>query len=155
MGGAGEDTECGYVGGVDSSGNGIVRGTTFSSTFPVVEPARRSPGGGGDAFVVKLSPDGSTLLFSTYLGGSGPDYASGIALDSTGSAYVTGTTVSDDFPTRGAFQSRRGGHLAAFVTKYSASGARGYPTYFGGSTDDGGLAIAVDSRGRIYLTVYT
>src|SRR5258708_26893979 len=146
MGGAGEDTECGYVGGVDSSGNGIVRGTTFSTTFPVVNPAQRSPGGGGDAFVVKLSPDGSTLLFSTYLGGSGPDYASGIALDSTGSAYVTGTTVSDDFPTRRPFQSRRGGHLDAFVTRHSSSRAEVYSTYFGCSTDDGGLAVAQDSR---------
>src|SRR5258708_27149769 len=155
LAGTGQDTEFGYAVAVDASGNAFVTGKTFSTTFPVVNPAQRSPGGGGDAFVVKLGPDGSTLLYSTYLGGSGPDYASGIALDSTGSAYVTGTTVSDDCPTRGAFQARRGGHLDAFVTKYSSSGAMVYSTYFGGSTDDGGLAIAVDSAGSIYLTGYT
>src|SRR5258706_8048694 len=155
LGGTGQDIGFGYAIAVDATGNAFVTGQTYSATFPGVNPAQRSLGGGSDAFVVKLGPDGSTLLYSTYLGGAGPDYASGIALDSAGNAYVTGTTVSDDFPTRGALQSKRGGHLDAFVTKYSASGALVYSTYFGGATDDSGLAIAVDGAGSIYLTGYT
>src|SRR5262249_15135918 len=111
--------------------------------------------GGSDAFVTKLNPDGSSLLFSTYLGGSAADSASAIVLDSSGNAYVAGNTLADDFPTRAPFQSAHAGGWDAFVTKFSPNGALLFSTYFGGATDDQAQGIAVDASGNFYLTGFT
>ena len=80
----------GYGIAVDSSGNAYVTGSTCSTDFPTMNPLQPANGGGDDAFVTKLNPTGSALVYSTYLGGSGSDVGNGIAVDSSGNAYVTG-----------------------------------------------------------------
>jgi hypothetical protein len=108
-----------------------------------------------DAFVTKLSPTGSALVYSTYLGGSGVDNAYGIALDSARNVYVTGYTKSTNFPTKNPFQPAHA--LDAFVTKLSPTGsALVYSTYLGGSNgSDIGYGIAVDSARNAYVSGQT
>ena len=116
-------------------------------------------GGNGDAFVSKLNGGGSALVYSTYLGGSGDDSGNGIAVDSSGNAYVTGGTFSTDFlTTAGALQATLGvlcnscGGVNAFVSKLNGSGsALVYSTYLGGSGGDSGNGIAVDSSSNAYV----
>jgi hypothetical protein len=108
-----------------------------------------------DAVIVKLSPQGE-VVFSTYLGGSGNDYGRDIAVDAFGNIYVTGTTSSDDFPTRSPYQAERvpGGEEGAdvFVTKITAAGsAILYSTFLGGNDDDSASFIAIDTSGSIYV----
>src|SRR5437899_2363050 len=96
------------------------------------------------------------LAYSTYLGGSNFDQGFGIAVDSLGNAYVMGTTFSTNFPTFNPFQASNGGDVDAFVTKLNAAGsALVYSTYLGGSGNDRGLGIAVDSLGNAYVTGFT
>jgi hypothetical protein len=146
----------------DASGNTYVAGSTESSDFPTSAGAFQTAlAGGVNVFVTKLNPTGTALVYSTYLGGNGPDYGDGIAVDSSGNAYVTGRTDSTNFPTTaGAFQTALQATLAgranAFVTKLSPSGsALVYSTYLGGTNFDGGDAIAVDSSGNAYVTGWT
>ncbi|MEI8167407.1 MAG: SBBP repeat-containing protein, partial [Chloroflexales bacterium] len=114
---------------VDAAGNAYVIGVTSSPDFPTVHPLQPTFGGGSianyatptDAFVAKLNPAGSALLYSTYLGGGGDDVGYGIAVDGSGNAYVTGRTGSSDFPTENPYQTYQGvGDV--FVTKLSSSG---------------------------------
>ncbi|PYV29263.1 MAG: hypothetical protein DMG22_23445, partial [Acidobacteria bacterium] len=137
---------------VDSLGNAYVTGNTISTNFPVTAGAMKASfGGSADAFVAKLSPDGSQLLYSTYLGGSGLDQALGIAVDPTGNIYVTGKTFSTNFPTVNPLQSSNKGQPNAFVTELSASGSPVYSTYLGGSGSDQGASISVDALGNAYV----
>jgi hypothetical protein len=112
--------------------------------------------GGGDAFVARLSADGSAFVYSTYLGGTYFDYGYGIAVDpTTGDALVTGGTGSTDFPTANPLQPNKGGGFVdAFVARLRADGrALVYSTYLGGSREDGGNGIAVDpSTGEALVT---
>jgi len=145
---------------VDSSGCAYVTGSTYSSDFPTQNPFQSTHGGGQyDAFITKLEPSGATLSYSTYLGGEGSDHGYGIAVDASGCAYVTGNTLSTDFPTQNPLQSTYGGYSDAFVTKLSPSGdSLSYSTYLGGSFYDGrdyGESIAVDASGSAYVTGYT
>jgi len=159
---------------VDSSGNAYVIGTTFSSDFPTVNPLQGSPGGElveyGTAFVAKMNPAGSALVYSTYLGGSIGEEGQGIAVDFAGNAYLTGTTWSGDFPTVNPLQptnhATSNGDSNAFVSKLNAGGsALVYSTYLGGSGPvsylgpgeggDYGLAIATDSTGVAYVAGQT
>jgi len=143
LGGSGDDDGGGIA--VDSSGNAYVTGNTNSANFPTASPFQAAPGGGFDAFVSKLNPTGSALVYSTYLGGNGGDFGSGIAVDSSGNAYVAGATASTNFPTASPFQAALGGGFDAFVTKLNAAGsALVFSTYLGGSAGDGGSAIALD-----------
>jgi hypothetical protein len=139
---------------VDSSGDMYVAGYTFSSDFPLLNPEQPTAGGGVDAFVTEIASTGSSLVFSTYLGGSGDDSAFGLALDGSGNLYVTGTTYSTDFPTTaGAYQTSSSGGADAFVSKLNPAGSQlVYSTYLGGSDTDRGLAIAVSSSGNAYIT---
>ncbi len=144
---------------VDSAGAAYVVGQTLSSAndnppFPTSNPEQPScascSAGAPDAFVTKISPDGTKLVYSTYLGGSSADAANAVAVDSVGNAYVAGTTYSTNFPTTaGAFQSTPIGAPVfpdAFVTKLNAAGsALVYSTYLGGSFEDDAFGIAVDS----------
>jgi hypothetical protein len=158
--GGGED-DSGWGIAVDASGNAYVMGYTASSNFPTTAGAVQTTyGGNKDAFVSKLTAAGCALVYSTYLGGSkgeGWDFLFGhIAVDTSGNAYVTGSTASSDFPvTSGAFQTRQGSTFGgdAFVTKLNATGsALVYSTYLGGSLEDGGYGIAVDESGNVYVT---
>ncbi|MCX6617417.1 MAG: SBBP repeat-containing protein, partial [Acidobacteria bacterium] len=140
---------------VDSNGNAYVTGETFSTNFPTWNASQTSNGAVWDAFVTKLNPAGSALLYSTYLGGNADDMGRGIAVDTLGNAYVTGDTRSTDFPTTpGALQTAGVGY-DAFVTKLSAAGSRVYSTYLGGNSTDYGRGIAVDSNGYAYVTGLT
>lgn len=146
---------------VDSAGNAYVTGFTDSSNLPMINPLQPASGGGSsDAFVAKINPIGSALVYSTYLGGSSGDSGAGIAVDNVGDAYVTGSTSSTDFPTKNPLQPEYGGgypyNSDAFVSKINAAGsAFVYSTYLGGSASDGGSSIAVDSVGDAYVTGHT
>jgi len=141
---------------VDSSGSAYITGDTDYANFPITAGAYQTTfgGGKGDAFVSKLNVAGSALVYSTYLGGSSEDIGQGIALDGSGSAYITGYTQSANFPTTaGAFQTTFGGRQDAFVTKLNTTGsALAYSTYLGGSDYDDGRGIALDSSGSAYVT---
>ncbi|MEP7286067.1 MAG: SBBP repeat-containing protein [Chloroflexota bacterium] len=155
LGGSGDDR--GYGIAVDSSGSAYVTGFTDSASFPTTPGAFQTILGGApnDAFVTKFNTTGTGLTYSTFVGGSGLDEGYGIAVDSSGSAYVAGRTFSTNFPTTaGAFQRAfSGGGNDAIVIKLNAAGtALVYGTYLGSSGDDWGLAIAVDGNGSAYVT---
>ena len=140
---------------VDASGNAYVTGVTGSTNFPTVNALQATLAGDFDAFVTKINATGSALVYSTYLGGNLGDVGSGIAVDASGNAYVTGVTGSTNFPTANALQSTLGGSQNAFVTKINASGsALVYSTYLGGSGSNGdvGFGIVVDASGNAYVT---
>lgn len=165
LGGSGGDLANGVA--VDSSGNVYLTGQTTSTDFPTANPMQASCDAcsaiDSDAFVAKLNAAGSALVYSTYLGGSGHDEGDAIAVDASGNAYVTGGTLSTDFPTVNAFQSacvgcegKVNGFMvsgSAFVAKLNAAGsALIYSTYLGGSLGARGHAIAVDPFGSAYVT---
>src|SRR5438093_239317 len=135
---------------VDIAGNAYVTGLTFSKDFPTTPVAFQSTPNllaGNNAFVTKLNPLGSALVYSTYLGGDNDDQGLGIAVDAAGNAYVVGQTASSTFPTTpGAFQRTSGGGEAhVFVAKVNPLGsALVYSTYLGGSDHDEGFGIALD-----------
>ena len=163
---------CGYIGGsnsdygngiaVDSSGAVYVTGYTNSTAadFPkTVGPGLFFQGGSYDAFVAKISADGKFLIYCGYIGGTGPEYGTGIAVDSSGAAYVIGATVSTDasFPVvDGPDTEYNGGANDAFVAKVATNGGSlVYCGYIGGSGYDYGYGIAVDSSGAAYVTGIT
>ncbi len=138
---------------VDSSGAAYAAGYTFSTDFPLQSPYQASA---RSAFITKLAPGGNTLVYSTYFGGTNTTSPWGIALDSTGAAYLTGMTQASDFPTQSAYQSALKGSLDAFLLKLAPAGnALVYSTYFGGDIDDQAYAIAVDSTGAAYIAGQT
>ncbi len=154
VGGIGSDT--GRAIAVDGSGNVYLTGSTYSSDFPVWLAIDSSLGGSNDAFVAKVNGAGSSLAWSTYLGGSGGESAYGIAIDTSGNVYVTGYTSSSDFPTAGGFDATYGGNSDAFVTKIKSDGtARIWSSYLGDTEYDEARAVAVDESGNVYVTGHT
>ncbi len=161
LGGNGNDSATAVA--VDSAGDAYVVGSTTSVGFPHTAGAFQiacssCAAGQPDAFVTALNPAGSALVFSTFLGGSQSDQATGVAVNSTG-IYVTGTTFSSDFPTQNPHWPTCGSCPSAsdaFVTKINTGGATlAYSTFLGGSGTDAGHAIAVDSNGNAYVTGVT
>jgi Beta-propeller repeat len=157
LGGDSFDDGVGIV--VDSTGSAYLTGMTNSTNFPTTQGAFQTTIGGlYDAFATKLSADGSALIYSTYVGGSGSDNGIGIAVDSTGNAYLTGSTSSTDFPTTmGAFQTTFTGVAGfaddAFVTKLNVNGsALTYSTFLAGSGGSDGTGLALDSADSAYVT---
>jgi len=143
---------------LDSLDNVYVTGETYSNSFPTTPGANdTSHNGGADVFILKLSADGSTLLYSTFVGGSSNDYVRSIALDSSDNAYVTGYTQSANFPTTpGANDTSHNGNNDVFILKLSADGSSLlYSTFVGGSSDDYVRSIALDSSDNAYVTGYT
>jgi hypothetical protein len=164
---------------IDSEGSAYVTGYTYSANFPLKDPYQATPPAKKDsrfawAFVTKFSADGKSLAYSTYLGGSDNDLGYAIAVDSAGSAYITGLTSSPDFPvTGGSYQTICGGdwtvnngeftriascpgYESAYVTKLSPDGTSlAYSTFLSGYQGSIGNAIAVDGIGRAYVTGYT
>jgi photosystem II stability/assembly factor-like uncharacterized protein len=110
---------------------------------------------GGDAFVVKLNAAGDQFLYATYLGGTDYEQPAGLAVDGEGNAYVAGQTYSWDFPTVSGIQSSRRGLTDGFVAKLDPNGLVVYSTYLGGTDQDGASGIAVDARGRAYVSGWT
>ena len=154
LGGSAEENGLGIA--VDAAGNAYVTGLTGSSNFPTTPGAFQTTFAGGsfDAFVTKLNPTGSALVYSTFFGGGGFDRGFGIAVDAAGNAYVTGLTDSSNLPTTAeAFQTTIGGSSDAFITKLDPTGSRVvYSTYLGGSGQEEGLGIAVNTAGNAYVT---
>lgn len=161
--GSGRDQGQGIA--LDASGAIYVVGSTESTDFPVqsaFQPAK-SGGGSPDAFALKLDAGGSTLIYSTFLGGQSADEGLAVAVDGDGSAYLTGYTVSDDFPLQNPFQStlRVQDECSldcrdAFLAKLAPNGAElGYSTFLGGTDRDSGMGIALDSDGSAYVAGIT
>ena len=156
LGGSSDDFGFGIA--VDGGGSGYVTGVTTSTNFPTTAGAAQTIYAGlSDAFVTRLDASGSELVYSTYLGGSDFDEGEGIAVDGAGSAYVTGDTISTNFPTTtGAAQTTHAGGSDAFMTQLNVGGSGlVYSTYLGGSSDDRGFGIAVDDTGGAYVTGFT
>jgi hypothetical protein len=163
LGGTGEDR--GYGIAVDGAGNAYVTGVTGSSNFPLVNGVM-SYRGNEDAFLVKLSAAGTSLVYSTYFGGNGKDAGWDVAVDSSGAAHIPGSTTSTDLPvTPGAFDATcgtdancNGNNLNSrssdvVVAKFSSNGGLAYATYAGGSGVESGYGIAINSQnGDVYLT---
>ncbi len=154
LGGTGRDTGFGVA--VAGDGSVYVSGVTESANFPVARGAQLSYGGGAsDGFVARIAANGTGIEWSSFIGGGGADRARGLAVDSTGNAYLTGSTNSDNFPSVNAQQPGpfRPEDVDAFVAKFPPAGAPfTYATRLGGGNDDRGLAIAVDAQGNAYVT---
>ncbi|MFH1825620.1 MAG: SBBP repeat-containing protein [Candidatus Firestonebacteria bacterium] len=154
FGGSSDDYGRGIA--VDSSGNIYITGNIGSTNFPVQSAYQGTNAGGYDAFITKINATGDALIYSTYLGGSGFDYGSSIAVDSSRNVYITGWTTSTNFPVQNAYQGAYGGGYDAFITKINASGnALIYSTYLGGNNWDYGYGIAIDSSENAYVTGFT
>jgi uncharacterized protein (TIGR03437 family) len=154
FGGSGADQGIGIA--VDNTGAAYIAGSTTSLNFPVVNPAQAAYGGNTDAFVAKLNDSGTALVYSTYLGGSNADSAAGIAVDKTsGRAFVTGVTNSNNFPTQTPYQAAVKGGRDAFITKLDPAGALVFSTYLGGTGEDYGQSVAIDESTNVYVTGYT
>jgi hypothetical protein len=174
LGGSGADAVNSVSVAFDSAGNTYVASGTASTNFPVTSGDFQSTFGGspaicdqgtnfcGDALVTKINAAGTAIVYSTYLGGNDTDYAFGLAVDSSGNAYVAGLTKSSNFPvTAGVFQPNFGGSPSpcdeytcgdAFVTKLNATGsALIYSTYLGGSGNEHPEGLVIDSQGNAYV----
>jgi len=151
----GANTDEGYGIAVNSANEAFVTGSTQSTDFPLQGAYQGILGGGGspDVFVTRLNAAGTGLIYSTYLGGADFDISYGIAVNSANEAYVTGWTRSTDFPLQGAYQGALGGTVDAFVTRLNSAGnGLIYSTYLGGTGNDRGHRIAVNSANEAYVT---
>lgn len=142
---------------VDASGNTYITGECYrDGSFPATRACQPDYGGGDlDAFAAKLSPDGSQLLYATFLGGSRVDWGRGIAVDGAGQAVVMGLTESTNFPTstQGVIQTNLAGGRDTFVVKLGVAGTNVlYATYLGGRRNDDGMGLAVDTNGNVFIS---
>jgi PKD repeat protein len=140
---------------IDSSANAYVTGYTYSSDFPTTLGAyNRTYCNSTDVFLFKLNPNGSSLVYSTYFGGNGSEWAEGITVDFYGNSYITGMTSSYNFPiTSGALDtSYNGGDFDVFLLKLNPNGSSlNYSTFIGGKDLDKAYGITIDSIGSIYI----
>ena len=165
LGGAKDDVAIGIA--VDAQGSAYVAGSTLSTDFPLQQAFQKTYSGAGgelnypcgDAFIAKLNPQGSGLVYSSYLGGSADDRAAGVAVDSAGNAYLTGNTLSGNFPvSQDAAQKKHAGQTTdsfltgdAFFAQVGPTGALVYSSFLGGSGNDWGIGVAVDGQGGIVI----
>lgn len=143
---------------LDDAGNVYITGKTTSTNFPTAGSPYQGVfnGGNGDAFVAKISADGSTLMYGTYLGGNAEDQGNAIAVDASGNAYITGYTKSVNFPYVNEIQSTLKGTQDAFLTKLTGDGSGAiYSTYLGGLLVDEGFDIDIDITNQPVLVGYT
>jgi photosystem II stability/assembly factor-like uncharacterized protein len=149
----GSSSESGTAIAVSAGGNAFVTGQTYSMDFPLADAEQSSYGGNGAIFVSKLTVDGSALVYSTYFGGLYDDTVRAIAVDSTGNAYIVGSTMSPDFPLKNPLYSELNyNDTDAFITKFSPAGnALVYSTYLGGSGGDYAYGVAVDAAHNAYI----
>jgi len=154
FGGSADDLINGIA--LDASGNAYITGNTGSDDFPTANAFQATLAGGHDSFVAELSANGQTLLYSSYLGGSGDDFAREIAVDAAGAAYAVGYTNSFDFPRVNAAQGSGGGGTDAFLAKVNPAGtAVVYATYLGGAGYDEADDVTVDATGVVTVGGYT
>ncbi len=156
----GSDNDYGTGIAVDPNGSVYVGGYSASVDFPLANAFQNGNAGNNNAIVLRLDPTGSTLIFSTYIGGSNDDRAMGLALDSQGDVYLTGGSASADFPTStGAYQVQNraysNGGVNCFVVEFDSQGNGIFSTYIGGTSEDIANAIAVDPQGNSYITGQT
>ncbi len=159
----GSSTDEGYDITIDTSGNAYITGHTRSGTtagYPTTTGAYDTTHNGrADVFMTKLDPTGSSLVYSTFIGGSDNDRGHGIAIDASGNAYVTGWAGSSsiDYPTTsGAYDTTHNGGMDVFVTKLNSAGSSlVYSTFIGGSDHDEGWGIAIDASRSVYITGFT
>ena len=152
------DSERGNSIAVDAAGNAYVTGSTYINDFPVTNAFQTTNGGGGDAFITKLNPTGSALIYSTYLGGNNSEWGNSIALDAAGAAYVAGGTNSPNFPVKNALQPAKKNGEDLFLTKLAPDGkSLEYSTYIGGNEYEPGFdaRVLVDATGAAYLAAST
>lgn len=156
LGGSGNEHAGGIA--VDSAGNAYIAGGTYSTNFPALNAIQSSNGGGQDAFVTKINPSGSALIYSTYfggIGGSAPglEQANAVAVDPVGNAYAVGETSSPNFPvTTRALRTTPNGLEDAFVIKLNGAGSGLiYSTYLGGSGFNSANAVSADANGNAYV----
>ncbi|ACL17090.1 PKD domain-containing protein [Methanosphaerula palustris] len=143
---------------LDSAGNIYLAGLTSSADF-TIQNSNQAPGGSNDAFVTKLNPEGTAVLYSSYLGGSGDDVVRGMSIDGSGNIYLAGVTASTDFPLQSPFQLTNNEGKAGFVTKLNPSNPAGsqlvYSTYIDGNTGNGvstgANGIVADPSGGAYV----
>jgi len=154
---AGSTNEVGEGIAVDQNGCAYVTGTTESTDFPTENPYDSGFGGGTfDAYLTKFDYEGTSLAFSTYLGGMSDDYGNSVVVDDSGCAYIAGQTSSSDFPMENPYDNSLDGSNDIFVTKFSAAGdGLIYSTYIGGSDGDGASAIDIDTGYCVYLAGWT
>jgi hypothetical protein len=149
LGGTAHDEAWGII--ADSQGSAYVVGYTTSTDFPTANAFQPTNHGDHDAFVARLSPSGNSLLYSTYLGGTGDDEGWALAV-SGNTAYVTGKTNSPDFPTLNPLQPSNGGGYDFFISRLTATGSGLlFSTYLGDTGDDEALGIATDPAGNAYV----
>jgi Beta-propeller repeat len=155
LGGQGFDSGGGLA--IDAAGSAYVSGGAGSTDFPTTPGAFDTLPDGSSAFVTKLNPAGSALVYSTVIDGTGSEGANAVALDAAGNAWVTGITNSADFPvTAAAFDPSFNGVADTFVSELSADGSTLlYSTYLGGTQSEGGDDLAVDSSGDVYIAGHT
>ena len=138
---------------IDAAGNAYLSGATKANNFPVANAFQATRGGSRDGFVAKLTPTGSALVYSTYLGAGDSDSCEDIVVDANGCAYVIGSTRSRRFPTVNPIQPKKKGKEECFVTKFAPDGqSLVFSTFFGGEDNDTGLALALDASSNIYIT---
>jgi hypothetical protein len=148
--------ERGYKIAVDPSGEVYVTGQTTSSDFPLEKPHRTHVTCGKDVFVKKINASGTALVYTTFFGGTSCDYGKGIYVDAKGSAYVTGITDSEDFPSKMALFSTSSGGFDAFIAKFDPSGSElVYSSFLGGSDHDSAQGITVDRSGAVCVAGWT
>jgi len=155
---AGTGTSGGSAIAIDGSKNAYVVGSTTATDFPTngtITAAQPNSGGKQDAFVVKLSADGSSLLYSTYLGGAEDEIGFGVAIDALGGIYAVGETKSTNFPTTAPIQGVNLGGSDGFVTKINPDGSRGFSDYLGGSKNDTVTGVALDPSAKFYVSGIT
>ena len=166
-GGLGEPNQGGNIAGddgaeglaVDAEGNAYVTGQTDAKDFPVQDPVQAVNGGGTDAFIAKLAPEGDRLLFSSFLGGTSDDKGAVVDVDDAGAIYVAGETQSTDFPTSRPLQENSGNTAGGglddgFVAKIEGAptgGTLAYATYLGGAGDDVIEDLALDGRAQVHV----
>lgn len=138
---------------LDQNNDIIVVGSTCSPQFPNRSAFQPYGAGNYDAFITRISSDGSSLITSTYLGGSGEDRAQSCGVDLSGAVSVTGYTDSDNFPLKNPYQSYRGGRTDAFIVKLtSSSSGLIFSTYLGGDSDEAGFDLILNTGGDIFLS---
>ncbi len=153
LGGTGTDTPAQIL---LSLGSIFLVGSTTSNNFPTTANVFQPDySGNQDAFLTEMKLDGTALIYSTYIGGTGADFGTAVAVDSSGNAYVTGSTQSTDFPTKNPIQLGNVGQADAFVTEVGSQGTLMYSTYLGGTQNDYATGIAVTTAGDVIISGYT